>query len=68
MSGEALLVGFFISIGGMAAFAYGKKTSRLVPLIGGIVLMVYPYFVSNVLAMGLIAVALVAGMVLLRED
>jgi len=68
MSGAALLVSFFISIGGMAAFAYGKKTSRLVPLIGGIVLMVYPYFVSNVLAMGLIAVALVAGMVLLRED
>lgn len=68
MTGPSLFVGFFISLGGMAAFAYGKKTSRLVPLAGGLVLMVYPYFVSNILVMGLIAVAVVAGMVVFRED
>lgn len=68
MTGPSLLVGFFISLGGMAAFAYGKKTNRFVPLIGGLVLMIYPYFVSNVFVMGVVAVGLVVGMILIRED
>jgi len=65
---SALFLGLFISLVGMAAFAYGKKTSRVVPLAGGLVLMIYPYFVPNTLAMAVIAgltlllVASVAGL------
>jgi hypothetical protein len=43
---------FFIilfSAAGMAYFMYGKKQSALVPLICGLALMIYPYFVSSTL-------------------
>jgi hypothetical protein len=36
---------------GMAYFVYGKKQSTLIPLICGLLLMIYPYFVSNTLPM-----------------
>ena len=32
---------------GLGYFVYGKKQKKTVPLVSGIVLMVYPYFVSN---------------------
>ena len=64
---SALLLGLFVSLMGMAAFAYGKRTRRLVPLVGGLILMIYPYFVPNVLAMAVIAAALVAGLILFRD-
>jgi hypothetical protein len=63
----SLMLGLFISLIGMAAFVYGKKTSRLVPLIGGLILMIYPYFVPNVLAMGVIATGVVIGIILFRD-
>ena len=37
------------SAAGMAYFMYGKKQSALVPLVCGVVLMIYPYFVSSIL-------------------
>jgi len=46
---------------GFVLFVYGKKQERWPQLLGGIVLMVYPYFVSTIaLSLG-IAVAIVAG-------
>jgi hypothetical protein len=33
----------------MAYFMYGKKQSALIPLICGLVLMIFPYFVSGTL-------------------
>jgi len=36
-----------ISCLGMAFFMYGKKAQRIVPLLGGIALGAFPYFVSN---------------------
>jgi len=41
----------FFSAVGMAYFVYGKKQSALIPLICGLLLMVYPYFVSDTLPM-----------------
>jgi hypothetical protein len=32
---------------GFVAFMYGKKMGRLGPLILGLLLMIYPYFVTN---------------------
>jgi hypothetical protein len=44
----------------MAYFMYGKKQSALVPLICGLVLMIYPYFVSSTLPLIGIGVVLSA--------
>ena len=35
---------------GLAAFIYGKKQSSFKAMVIGILLMVYPYFISNALA------------------
>ncbi len=43
-----LLWGVLFSSIGLAYFIYGKKQGAAVPLIAGIVLLVYPYIVSNV--------------------
>ena len=45
---------------GLGFFIYGKKQGAMVPLICGLVLMVYPYFVSNPVVEILIGVALIA--------
>lgn len=36
-----------VSSFGLGYFAYGRKQKAVVPLVCGLVLMVYPYFVSN---------------------
>lgn len=43
----ALLCGLLFSSIGLGYFLYGRKQRRGVPLVCGIVLMVYPYFISN---------------------
>jgi MFS family permease len=42
-----LLAAIFFSLVGFAAFRYGRKNSEPRPLILGIALMAYGYFVSN---------------------
>jgi hypothetical protein len=58
VSANAILASVLLGAVGMGFFAYGKRQKRLPHLIAGIALMVYPYFVPNVLAMLLIGVAL----------
>jgi len=56
-----LLWGLIFSSIGFGYFLYGKKQGSAVPLVCGIVLMVYPYFVgSSALAMIGIGVVLIA--------
>ena len=43
---------------GLFLFMYGKKQERLAYIAAGIVLMVYPYFVTNRLWMGGIGILL----------
>lgn len=61
------MLGLFISLIGMAAFAYGRRSSRLVPVIGGVILMIYPYFVPNAFAMAAIGAAVVVAIILFRD-
>ena len=50
MSFEAwLFIGLITGVIGMAYFVYGKKQSKPVPLVAGLVLMVYPYFIDSLL-------------------
>jgi hypothetical protein len=50
---------FFGSVG-LGFFIYGKKQRAVVPLVCGLMLMVFPYFVSNVMLLVGIGVVLIA--------
>ncbi len=45
---------------GLGFFIYGKKQKEVVPLITGIVLFMFPYFISNVYLLVIVGVILVA--------
>jgi len=61
------ILGGVFSLIGMAAFVYGKKSARTGPLIGGMILMIFPYFVPNPLLMVLIGAVTLVGMYLFPE-
>ena len=46
-----LIGGFIFGIIGLYAFNYGRKERNYKPLAIGLVLMVYPYFISNTILM-----------------
>jgi hypothetical protein len=48
MSTATLLWGLWFSSIGLGFFLYGKKQRAVVPLVCGLALMVYPYFIANV--------------------
>jgi hypothetical protein len=56
---------FFGSVG-LGFFIYGRKQRAVVPLVCGLMLMVFPYFVSNVMLLVGIGVVLVAIPYILR--
>ena len=61
MESESLLIwGTIFGAIGLGFFIYGKRQQALVPLCTGIALFVFPYFVSNVYALVVIGVILVA--------
>jgi hypothetical protein len=62
LDANALLASFFIGLVGVACFLYGRRQGRLPPMVVGAAMVVYPYFVPNVVVMIAIAVALVAAM------
>ncbi|MFL6203574.1 MAG: hypothetical protein ACJ76J_30775 [Thermoanaerobaculia bacterium] len=45
---------------GLGFFVYGKKQQAIVPLLCGLALMIFPYFVSNVIVLVVVGVALMA--------
>lgn len=45
---------------GLGFFVYGKRQKAPVPLVCGVALMVFPYFVSNLWVMVLLGAALMA--------
>jgi hypothetical protein len=60
MNLAALLWGVLFSAIGLGYFMYGKSQTRLVLLICGLALMIYPYFVSGGWATFLLGVVLTA--------
>jgi hypothetical protein len=56
-----LFIGLFTGVIGMAYFVYGKKQSKPVPLVAGLALMIYPYFIDSLawtLAIGAVLIAI----------
>ena len=52
---------------GFIAFVYGKKQGAWPPMVIGILLMVYPYFIPGTTLMCVIGFALTAGLYFFRE-
>ena len=61
-----LLWGLLFGSIGLGYFIYGKKQRAVVPLVCGLALMVFPYFVSNALLLVGIGVMLAAVPYFLR--
>jgi len=60
MNEATLLWGLLFGSIGLGFFLYGKKQRAVVPLVCGLALMVFPYFVSNVVLLVGIGVVLMA--------
>lgn len=60
MGTASLLWGLVFSSVGLGFFIYGKKQQAIVPLVCGLALMIYPYFIANTLLLVGIGLALIA--------
>jgi len=54
-----LLWGLLFGAFGFAYFLYGKKHKAVVPLICGLTLMIFPYFVVNTIVLAIIGTVLI---------
>jgi hypothetical protein len=66
-SGANLIGGLVFGSIGFVAFIYGKRMHIWKPMLIGLALMAYPYFVSNDIALFAIGVVGTAALFLLRE-
>ena len=64
---EALLGMIIFGAIGMGAFVYGKKSGMIKPMLTGIALIVYPYFVSATWLVFLIGLLLTGSLFLFRD-
>jgi hypothetical protein len=55
-----LLWGLLFSSIGLGFFAYGRKQGRVVPLVCGVALMIFPYFLSSSIPILIIGTVLIA--------
>lgn len=60
MSSSLLLWGVLFSSVGFGYFLYGKKQRTVVPLVCGLALMVFPYFITNTVLLVVTGVAIAA--------
>ena len=66
-SPSALFASLLFGVIGFVAFRYGKKNAVFVPMLLGIVLMVFPYFVSETWMIYAVGCALTAVVWLFRN-
>ena len=62
-----LFVGVFMSAVGLGYFIYGRKTSEFYFLVAGLILMIYPYFLKDVVVIGIIGLVLILAPFLLKR-
>jgi len=60
MDASLLLWGVLFGSLGLGYFIYGKKQGAVMPLVCGLGLMVFPYFISSTLLLVAVGVALAA--------
>jgi predicted membrane protein len=57
---SSLLWGLLFGSIGLGFLIYGRKQRAVVPLVSGLALMVFPYFVSNIFLLVTIGIVLIA--------
>jgi len=57
---SSLLLGILFGSIGLGYFVYGKKQKLVVPLVCGLALMIFPYFIANAIVLVAVGVALAA--------
>ena len=62
LSASSLLASLLVGCVGLGLFLYGKRQTRLPQLIVGLVLMVFPYFVSSAAIVYAVSGGLVVGL------
>lgn len=67
MNTATLLWGLLFGSIGLGYFIYGKKQKSPVPLMAGVGLMIFPYFVSNTYLLVVVGIALMALPYLLQN-
>ena len=60
MDTSSLLWGLVFGSIGLGFFVYGRRQRTVVPLVCGIALMIFPYFVSDTILLVVLGVALIA--------
>ena len=55
-----LIWGMLFGAVGIGFFTYGKKQHAVVPLLTGVALFIFPYFISNVYALVIVGICLMA--------
>ncbi len=60
MNTSSLLWGLLFGSIGLGFLIYGRKQRAVVPLLCGLALMIFPYFVSNTILLVAIGIALIA--------
>ena len=58
---NSLIIGILAGAIGAGYFIYGKRQTRIVPMVAGILLCVYPYFTDSVVWLLVIGVPLRAA-------
>jgi hypothetical protein len=61
MTGTTLAIGILTGAIGVGYFMYGKRQTKFVPLLAGMALCVYPYFVDSALWLVVIGAVLLAA-------
>ena len=62
MTATGLFLSLLVSSVGVGFFIYGKKQNRIPPLVSGLLLLVYPYFVADTWIMLGIGVGILASL------
>jgi hypothetical protein len=55
-----LLWGLLFGSIGLGFFVYGRRQKAVVPLLAGLALMIFPYFIANTIALVTVGIALIA--------
>ena len=58
--GTSLMISMLFGAIGVGYFMYGKKRDNAITMLAGVGLCVFPYFVSNGIALGIIGIVLIA--------
>lgn len=66
MDTNSLMASLVFGMIGLGMFMYGKRAGSFVPLAAGLLLMVVPYFIPNLLAMVIVSTVLVTSPLIVR--